>query len=249
MKENKYLNEENYQKTKKKIMITALVVLVIGLLIGGSLIFIGLKKQNVVNSNYSEKTKANLDKQLVTEKGNLVNSKNELENKIKPVQDEIKSLERAKFEGFDDAYYARQDKIEELNKSIATDKNSIKVIDEVLDESFDYCNFDEAQNNSYTSKYCSLKNQLNDKTDFNKNFDSFNNIIFYMFGGFIIIASFMIAGFIFMFSKRREIAAFTTQQVMPVAKEGIEEIAPTIGKAAGEIAKGIKNGLRDDENK
>lgn len=249
MKGNKYLNEENYQKTKKKMMIVSLIILIIGLLIGGSLIFTGLKKQNIVNSNYSEKTKANLDEKLVAEKGNLVNSKNELENKIKPVQDEIKSLERAKFEGFDDAYYARQDKIEELNKSIATDKNSIKVIDEVLDESFDYCNFDEAQNNSYTSKYCSLKNQLNDKNDFNKNFDSFNNIIFYMFGGFIIIASVMIAGFIFMFSKRREIAAFTTQQVMPVAKEGIEEIAPTIGKAAGEIAKGIKNGLRDDENK
>ena len=44
---------------------------------------------------------------------------------------------------------------------------------------------------------------------------------------------------------RREIAAFTTQQVMPVAKEGINGMASTIGNAAGEIAKGIKKGLNE----
>ena len=45
----------------------------------------------------------------------------------------------------------------------------------------------------------------------------------------------------------REMAAFSTQQVMPVVKEGIDEISPTIGNAAGEIAKGIKKGLNDDK--
>ena len=56
-----------------------------------------------------------------------------------------------------------------------------------------------------------------------------------------------------MFSKRREIAAFTTQQVMPVAKEGIDEMTPTVANAGGsiaqEIAKGIKDGLNDEQNK
>ena len=46
---------------------------------------------------------------------------------------------------------------------------------------------------------------------------------------------------------RREIVAFTTQQVMPVAKEGVNEMAPTIGNVASEITKGIKKGL--DESK
>lgn len=245
MNERKYLNEENYQRGKKKIMTIAVFVLIVGLLIGGSLIFTGIKKQSDVNSKYSEENKIKLQQQLDTEKQNLINSKTELENKIKPVQDEIKSLEREKFTGFDDAYYARKDKIEELNKSIATDKNNIKVIDDALDESFSHCSFDEAKNNTYTSKYCSLKNQLEEKTDFNKDFDSFDSIPFYMFGGFIIIATCMISGSIFMFGKRREIMAFTAQQVMPVAKEGIDEMAPTIGNAAGEIAKGIKKGLND----
>lgn len=51
----------------------------------------------------------------------------------------------------------------------------------------------------------------------------------------------------FLIGNRREITAYTTQQVMPIAKEGIEEMAPTIGNAAKEITKGIKNGLKDEE--
>lgn len=49
----------------------------------------------------------------------------------------------------------------------------------------------------------------------------------------------------FLIGNRREITAYTTQQVMPIAKEGIEEMAPTIGNAAKEIAKGIKQGINE----
>ena len=58
--------------------------------------------------------------------------------------------------------------------------------------------------------------------------------------------------FVLAFAKGRHILAFTTQQTMPVAKESIDEMAPTIGNAAGEIAKGvtkgIKNGLEDEND-
>lgn len=78
-----------------------------------------------------------------------------------------------------------------------------------------------------------------------------------MFTGF---GSFAIGGFLigpgvmstfiglimrFVIGNRREIMAYTTQQVMPVAQEGIEKMAPTIGKATGEIAKGITKGIKD----
>ena len=46
---------------------------------------------------------------------------------------------------------------------------------------------------------------------------------------------------------RREMMAFTVQQAMPVAREGAEKMAPTAGVAAKEIAKGIKEGLKDEE--
>ena len=48
-------------------------------------------------------------------------------------------------------------------------------------------------------------------------------------------------------SHMREITAFTIQQTMPVAKEGIEKIAPAAGKVAKEIVKGVKEGLKDEE--
>lgn len=70
-------------------------------------------------------------------------------------------------------------------------------------------------------------------------------------GGFLNAIGLFITGIgaiIIVTAHRREILAFTTQQVMPVAKEGINEMAPTIGNAAEEIAKGIKKGLQD-ENK
>lgn len=51
----------------------------------------------------------------------------------------------------------------------------------------------------------------------------------------------------FLIGNRREITAYTVQQTMPIAKEGIEEMAPVIGNAAGEIAKGIKKGLNEEE--
>ena len=99
---------------------------------------------------------------------------------------------------------------------------------------------------------------------YKQEFDSYDSIPFYIIGGFIIIASCMFAGSIYMTTKQREILAFHAQQVMPVAQEGIEKMAPTIGKAgasitkemapaygevAKEISKGIKEGLKSDDEK
>ena len=280
-KKKEFLTEENYERGKKKIKTIALVILIVGVLIGGSLIVTGLVKQGQTNSEYSEESKNNkkeqlekekqkLTQELDAEKLSLLTSKTTLENKIKPVEDEIKKLEREKTDvfmngGFSDRYYEIEDKIEDLKESTKSDENSLGVIEDALDESFDHCSFPEAKNNTYTSKYCSLKNQVAKKdaeiadldlefSDFNKEFNSFDSIPFYMIGGFIIVASGMISFAIFMFAKRREIMAFTAQQVMPVAQEGIEKMAPTVGNAMGtigkEIAKGIKEGINEaDENK
>jgi len=283
MENKKYLNEETYQKNKKKISKVALIVLIIGILIGGSLIATGLVKQSKINAYYSEENKTKIKDQLENEKQKIeeqleleeqkiIKTKTELETKIKPTEDEIKSLERVKFTGFDDAYYARQDRIEELEKSISSDKKSIAVIEDVLEDSDFYCSFD-GEKNDYTVNYCSIEDQLDAKvveinslerefSDFNKKFDSHDSIPFYMIGTFIIIASCMIAGSIYMITKRREMLAFGVQQIMPIAEEGAEKIAPTIGKVgktiakemapvygeiAKEISKGIKEGIKEDE--
>lgn len=68
-----------------------------------------------------------------------------------------------------------------------------------------------------------------------------------MFGGFSIFISCTIAGSIYMLAKKREITAFTTQQVMPVAQEGMEKMAPTMGNVAETIVKGVKEGLKEED--
>lgn len=221
MENRKFLNEETYQKNKKKITKVAIIVLMVGVLLGGSLIVTGLNKQSKVNSNYSEESKNSLQEKIATEKQKLEAKKRELESK---------GIQYDAFTKYDDG-----------------ESYDLKIITNVLDPSFDNCAFDEYRKNALTAKYCSYTQQLDDFTDFNKRRSSFDSIPFYMFGGFIIFASVMIAGSIYMLAKRREIFAFTTQQVMPVAKEGIEEMAPTVGKAVKEIAKGIKEGLKDDK--
>ena len=84
----------------------------------------------------------------------------------------------------------------------------------------------------------------------------FGSIGLFAIGGFMGTLGFGLtaAGAIVMFiAHRREITAYTTQQVMPVAQEGIEKMTPTVANAAGsiaqEIAKGIKDGLNDEQNK
>ena len=184
---------------------------------------------------------------LKEEKQKLIANKETLEEKIKPVEDEIESLERTTFNGFDAAYYERQDKIKDLEKSIKEDKEAIEAIDKALSSTFSSCEL-LISDNTYTENYCSIKKQLDDINDeFNKKQASFSCIPFYMFGGFIIVASCMIAGSIYTFAKRREILAFSAQQVMPVAQEGIDKMAPTMGNVAKEITKGIKDGLKGEE--
>ena len=52
---------------------------------------------------------------------------------------------------------------------------------------------------------------------------------------------------VYFMAKGREINAFYAQQQMPIAQEGIEKIAPSVGIAAKEIANGIKEGLNDND--
>lgn len=269
------LNEEKYQSNKKKISTIALIVLIVGFLIGGVLISLGVIKNHKINLKYSTPYKDSLFEQAEVEKQNLYDEKDKIEEKIKPVEDEIKKLTRVKFDGFDDAYYERQDKIEELNKSIASDKKQLSIINDTLDNGEFACHF-EAKNNKITSKYCSILTELiSSNKDFNKSFDLSDTYPYYVFGGFVIFTAFVISAAIYSIVKRREIMAFGAQQIMPLAQEGLEKMAPSVGKAGakiveeiaptyekiakgmapiyGEVAKGItkgvKEGLKEEKTK
>lgn len=202
MDEKKYLNEEKYQKTEKSITVFAILILVVGLLIGGFLIYRGIAKPATSKVDVLEK--------------NLKEKRNELISK-----------------GIE---------YDESSEYTDGEKYDLYIITKALDPSFQYCEFDEYKNNSITKEYCAAKNSISE----------FSNSTSIMFGAFICFATIGIFVFVLAFAKGRHILAFTTQQTMPVAKESIDEMAPTIGNAAGEIAKGvtkgIKNGLEDEND-
>ncbi len=198
MENKEYLNEQKYQAAEKSITLGAILVLVIGLLIGGFLIYKGVSKPGT-------------DK-VDTLKVQLENKKRELES------EGVKFDESAEYQ--DGKTY------------------DLKIITEALDPSFPHCNFDEYKNNSLTKEYCAAKNST----------DDFSSGVFIMIGIFICVVTVMISGSILIFAKRRHILAFGMQQTMPLAKEGIEKMAPTVGNAAGEIAKGITSGIKSGLN-
>ena len=204
-----FLTEENYERGKKKVITIALIVLVLGLLIGGSLIATGIIKSSHVETTSSS-----------------ARSKDTIQAEIDSLNSELATLkakEDQEFQsnGFSEEYYRLDNEIETKQSKVSDLETEIWKADS---------GFNSTRDSISKAKY----------------------VPFYMFGAFIIIASCMISGSIYMFAKRREITAFTAQQVMPVAQEGIEKMAPTVGNAAGSIAqgitKGIKDGLKDSDN-
>ena len=197
MEENyKYLNEEKYQRAEKKITFVGVCILLLGLCIGGYLIYCGVAKPG------TEKLEE-LKVELENKKAELINS----------------GVSYSNFTKYSDG------KAYEL-----------MIISKALDPSFNHCDFDEYKDNAITKDYCRIKNRLSD----------FTSTSFIMIGAFVAISGCMIGGFILMIAKGRKIAAFGTQQAMPIAQEGIEKMAPSVGKAAKEISKGVKEGIDDE---
>lgn len=272
MVNEEYLNEKKYQKTKKKIIIISLIILIVGILIGGSLIATGVLKNKNLDVEYATKEKENLEKKKILKK-QLDTEKIRLENELEKEKVAIETkIAKLKSKGIKYNWSVNYTEGETYD---------LKIMTQTLDSTFNHCKFDEAKTNKNTLTYCAYKNVLADvycddreksneltlkycslieqykditkdtNYEFDKQIDKENSIPFYMIGGFIIAISCMISLFVFMIAKRREITAFSVQQVMPVAQEGIEKMTPTLGKAGASIAKeistGIKEGMKDKE--
>lgn len=204
MEKKEYLNEENYQKSKRKIIVIAVLIALMGILVGGGLIATGIiKSSNAVTEEETGRTKEVIQTEI-----------DQLDEELIPLK--AKKNQEFKANGFSEEYYRLDNEISKKEEKITELKSELWKTE---------------------SGYNSAKDKI-EKSKY---------IPFYMFGGFIIIASFMIAFSVYMFAKRREIIAFTTQQVMPVAQEGMDKMAPTVGNFAKEITKGIKDGIKDDE--
>ena len=227
MQKKEYLTEEAYQKSKKKIKLVAAIILIVGLTIGGTLIGIGISNKNKIDSKYSEENKESemkrIKAEIAEEKETLSTIKADLESK---------GVEYDAFTEYDDG-----------------ESYQLKIVSEVLNPRYDRCFLAEYKENNITQKYCSLQNELdeveNTNVEFERNLNSSSYIPFFIFGVFVIIVSCMIAGINYMRTKGREMLAFGIQQVRPIAEEGMEKMAPSIGRTSKTIAKDIAEGIRE----
>ena len=227
MNNNEYLNEENYQKTKKKITNASLIILIAGLVIGIGLIIVGAVSQ--ISAKKTNEERHNEAYKLSQEKVAAANArlteieiqKKDLNDKIQTKQYECNSLDMSS-----SSWYADQNKCQSEVRALTADLSKLEM------EKF------QLENDNYTVYY--------DKVS------PMKYIIFYILGGGVIIVSCIIAGSIYLIAKKREISAFTIQQTMPIAKETISKMAPTVGNAAGtvgkELAKGITSGIKEGLN-
>ena len=141
----------------------------------------------------------------------------------KPLKEKKKELEAKSIEYVDSAEYTDGEVYD------------YKIIVDVMDPSLNYCAFDQYKANPLTKEYCAAKNATT----------TFASAAQIMIGGFICIVSLMISLYLFLLTKQRNIVAFQAQQVMPVAQEGIQQMAPAVGQVAKEITKGVNDGLNN----
>lgn len=241
-KKKEFLNEENYQQTKKKLLKISLTVLIIGIVIGLSLIIAG-----VVLSNNAKGF--NIDLNPEQEKNETIRTESVVQSELDEVESQIDAIDieinRLKNEqmkifkedmGFSDRYYAKDEEILLKEQERTKLRKSKQKLDSELRE---------IQSNNNSGETDVFEGIFNTASD---GISKAKYIPLYMFGAFIIISSCMISFAIYMFAKRREITAFTVQQTMPLAQEGIEKMAPTVGNAVGTIGKGIAKGIKEGLN-
>lgn len=228
----KYLNEENYQKGKNGLKTAGILVITLGILIGGLLIFNGISKNN---ENKKQQDQYEIEKQeklliLKQELNQLEQEMEQLESDLRTSQNELQKI-FSQDKGYSDRYYEQKEIVEQLSSDISK-KNSEKI--------------------EKNSEIWKLEN------NFGNHFTNKNEGLFSILPGvFVIIASLMIGGSILLTAHQRNILAWQVQSVLPVAEETIETVTPTIkkvgeelsplyGNIAKEITKGIKEGLKDD---
>ncbi len=211
------LSEENYQKSKGKMKIISALIILTGVMIGGSLIYLGISKNKEIDNFYSEESIKSYEEKINKEEET---ANQELKNIAEKLEQRKEKLKDAGIKYNISTTYEDKDAYE------------LKLITDVLNPSFNYCHFDEYINFEATKEYCNKKAEIEtigkdnpyDNVEWDRDFKKNDNIPFFMFGGFIILASIVFTLPILTLSKRRELLAFTARENLPIAEEVIEKL-------------------------
>ena len=225
MEKKELLNEENYEKTKKKITTISLIILIIALLIGSTLIALGIIK---TNTSKKDAEKANQE------------SYNASEQRLKEIASEKESLNLqydAKNQECDSLDMSAKDWYSKVNQCRRDASAISSKITNLESEEFKL-------NNNYDK--VEAKNFIP--------LSVFGGVIIFI-GGMISLSIYLIAKkrdiSAFAIQQSMPLAQEVIGKMAPTigdaGKTVIDKVGPSMGSAAGSIAKGIKDGLKDED--
>jgi len=223
-----YLSEQKYQSVKKGLVVLAVIVL-LGFIICSYLFLLapGLEKmKDAKNFNIPTAQDGEIQTIAIEEKYDKLEA--ELEEKYNILEKEIedKYTKEMGKDGWFEESQIKAKEITELNKKRAEESMDLE-----FQRNTELIKVDSATDRSELEKTKIRSESLRDLS----------------FGAFVIFFGLIVSGGILFAAFGRNIFAFQAQQVMPVAKEGIEKISPTFGTIAKDVTKGIKEGLKDKE--
>ncbi len=225
MEKKELLNEEMYERAKKKITTISLIVLIIALLVGGSLIALGIIK---TSTSKKDAEKINQERYNAAEQRlkEIASEKESLNSQYNAKKQECDSLDmRAK------DWYSKVNQCERDASAIRSKITNLKSEEFKLDNNYDKV---EAKN------YIPLS--------------VFGGVVIFI-GGMISLSIYLIAKkrdiSAFAIQQSMPLAQEAIEKMAPTigdaGKTVIDKVGPSIGSAAGNIAKGIKDGLKDED--
>jgi len=234
MPENKHLNEQVYQGQKKKLNMIALGILITAILVGLGLIIIprlntvapaGAPIATTTVAEYKTLPQSEIQKTALTDI--------ELQAQIDAIEAEYTKT-RAD-DGWFDEQRESSDRVGDLQTSnrIARSADTAANEAKTLALNGGKSRF-EFESEAYSSKFVADSNTMN---------TNYNNDALAGMGAFIMFAGVIISGSLLYYANFRKFAAFGVQTIMPIAKEGITEIAPTIGAAYGSAVEAAAPGI------
>jgi len=242
----KFLNEGKYQKVKKGLIVVAIVVILIGLTLGGGLIFKGISQMSSVSKAQkleesqqpeklatmqaiAEKEKLALETQI-TDLETQIKDLTAKERKLKVANIDLQALKSKEFidnRGFTDKYneYSKQINLNNLtSRELFHQKGDLESELNSAKFKLEKGNFD------ISAEDLKLENEYNETK---YSIEKTKGTAYIIPGVFIIVASFGIAGYILFIAFGRNVAGFVIQGARPIVKETIEEVVPEVGKAFG----------------
>lgn len=225
MEKKELLNEENYEKTKKKITAISLIVLIVALLIGSTLIALGIIK---TNTSKKDAEKANQERYNASEQRlkEIASEKESLNLQYDAKNQECDSLDMSAKDWYSKVNQCRRDASAISSKITNLESEEFKLNN----------NYDKVEAKNYIP------------------LSVFGGVIIFI-GGMISLSIYLIAKkrdiSAFAIQQSMPLAQEVIGKMAPTigdaGKTVIDKVGPSMGSAAGSIAKGIKDGLKDED--